>query len=131
MKKKHTDIEICKRFLRAFDLICAEKGYTADELAQKLGTSGAYISQLRKKENPQLRASMLAVLTDFGISSDFLLTGNSEIKYIPADVLELLKKIEHNQGETISKLLEAVFEFTPDYRRTIDELINQMKRRNN
>lgn len=132
MKKKLADIEICKRFLKAFDVVCAEKDMKADELARTIGTTGVYISQLRKSTKPHIRQDIIAQLCDaYKISPAYVLLGEGETRELPYNIVEAIKRIEHDQTKTISWLLEGLFELRPNSRRTIDELIALVKRRNN
>lgn len=127
--KKVGDIEITKRFLDQFDIICAAKQLRQEDLAIEIGTSKNYISQLRKNKNPHIRPGVIAKLCAIHkVSASYILIGKEESGN---DITEALKRIEKNQSDTISKLLEAIIEIKPSLGKVTLKLANEAKRRGN
>jgi DNA-binding Xre family transcriptional regulator len=127
--KKVSDINICKRFLEKFDVACAEKNLNQGELAEKIGTTKVYISQLRKATNPHIKPSIIAKLCVLsGASLTYIMLGQQEDNY---SIIEALKRVEENQSGTIDKLLEAIIEVRPYVNKATFELIHEARKRGN
>lgn len=131
---KHTAKSISVRFLRAFDIVCAEQNETAKSLAPKIGTTAEYISTLRKSEKSYIRQDIIANLCEkYHISAEWLLMGKGDMKSNPTltKIFDLIKQMQSTQDDIISKLLDGLIEFKPGTSCTITELLTQARGRKN
>jgi transcriptional regulator with XRE-family HTH domain len=97
----------------------AQKNTSVSEIAVKLGSSRAYFSQLKTKENPEVRASLIAdFCLTYGYSPTYIITGEGS-KFSK----------EERLIEIIGKLFDALLELKPKNPSAIAELIDEVKKR--
>ncbi len=131
---KHTAKSISVRFLRAFDIVCAEQNETAKSLAPKIGTTAEYISTLRKSEKSYIRQDIIANLCEkFSISPQWLLLGRGEMKFNPEieKIYTTIRRMSSTQDDIIAKLLDGLLEVRARLSNPIKELTDQARKRNN
>lgn len=111
-----TETAIKERFLQAFDRICHDRQLTQVALSEEMGINTSYISIIRKKDNTNVKASVLAqIVTDNKVSANWLLTGKGKMfgEKIDKDILQRLDNIDYNIEEVVTKMIEAMLDEKP------------------
>lgn len=110
---------ITERFIQAIDQLCREKGKNVKELCQGLPFTGAYVTNLRRKEQNIGSQFIVALYQKHKINPMWILAGEGEMKIEtgkPARtekaILKALEakidKVSEIQGDIIKKMLEAI-----------------------
>lgn len=100
-----------------------EKGFTQDELAQKLSLAKSTISLYESGKREPDYKTIKAIAKFFNVTTDYLL-GASEEKTGKADIHFVL-----TDGRTINDLNEMLNELTPDDQQLIFNMIESLSKR--
>jgi transcriptional regulator with XRE-family HTH domain len=107
------------RFLECVNHAAEINGSSVSEIAVNIGSSRAYFSQLKSKENPEVRASLIAdFCLTYGYSATYIITGEGS-RYSK----------EERLIEIIGELFAAMLELKPKNPSAIAELIDEVKKR--
>lgn len=112
--------DILARFLAAIK----DTGETLDNVAKAIGTSKAYLSQLKTKQSTKIPALMIANFCQaYNYSPYWLLLGKGKRK------AGSLKDKEEKLIDIIGDLMDAMLELKPVWNDATKELIHQVKNR--
>ena len=87
-----------------------EKGYTQEELGEKIDSTGAYIGQIERGERNASMAKIVLIAEALNVSIDYL-TGNfcfEETQYIDGILAQELKDATNKQKEMMMDILKII-----------------------
>lgn len=87
-----------------------EKGYTQEQLAEKIDSTGAYIGQIERGERNASMAKVILIAEALNVSMDYL-TGNFCLKnseYIDVKIVEELKDATNKQKEMMMDIIKII-----------------------
>ena len=87
-----------------------EKGYTQEELGEKIDSTGAYIGQIERGERNASMSKIVLIAEALNVSIDYL-TGNlcfEELKCIDGKIAEELKDATNKQKEMMMDIIKII-----------------------
>lgn len=87
-----------------------EKGYTQEELGEKIDTTGAYIGQIERGEKNASMTKIILIAEALNVSIDYL-TGNfcyDEISNIDGKIAKELKNATNKQKEMMIDIIKII-----------------------
>ena len=87
-----------------------EKGYTQEELGEKIDSTGAYIGQIERGERNASMEKIVLIAEALNISIDYL-TGNfyfKESEYIDGKIAQELKDATNKQKEMMMDIIKII-----------------------
>lgn len=87
-----------------------EKGYTQEELGEKIDSTGAYIGQIERGERNASMGKIVLIAEVLNISMDYL-TGNfsfEQTNYIDGKIVEELKDATNKQKEMMIDIIKII-----------------------
>lgn len=87
-----------------------EKGYTQEELGEKIDSTGAYIGQIERGERNASMAKIILIAEALNVSIDYL-TGNfyfDESECIDAKLMNELKDATNRQKEMLMDIIKII-----------------------
>lgn len=87
-----------------------EKGYTQEELGEKIDSTGAYIGQIERGERNASMAKVVLIAEALNVSIDYL-TGNfcyEETGYIDGKIVDELKDATNKQKEMMMDIIKII-----------------------
>lgn len=87
-----------------------ERGYTQEELGEKIDSTGAYIGQIERGERNASMGKIVLIAEALNVSIDYL-TGNfcfGETKSIDGKIVEELKDATNKQKELMMDIIKII-----------------------
>ena len=87
-----------------------EKGYTQEELGEKIDTTGAYIGQIERGERNASMTKIVLIAEALNVSIDYL-TGNfcfDELSNIDEKIVQELKDATNKQKEMMIDIIKII-----------------------
>lgn len=87
-----------------------EKGYTQEELGEKIDSTGSYIGQIERGERNASMAKIVLIAEALNVSIDYL-TGNfclEEYQHIDGKIVEELKDATNKQKEMMIDIIKII-----------------------
>lgn len=87
-----------------------EKGYTQEELGEKIDSTGSYIGQIERGERNASMAKIILIAEALNVSIDYL-TGNfsfNDIGNIDGKIAEELKDATNKQKEMLMDIIKII-----------------------
>ena len=87
-----------------------EKGYTQEELGEKIDTTGAYIGQIERGERNASMTKIVLIAEALNVSIDYL-TGNfcfDELSNIDEKIVQELKDATNKQKEMMMDIIKII-----------------------
>ncbi len=103
--------------------LCAKKGIAVSRLERECGLSNGYI---RNMKEGKMSAERLKTISDYlGVSSEYLLTGESDGYYINPEAAEMAQQIYDNKD--LRLLFDAAKDVTPEQLKLLHDLAMSWK----
>jgi len=104
---------------------------TLKEIAATIGANYSYLSGLRSKHNPDIKASLIAAFcTHYHYSAEWIITGHGERKAQASQ--SQLDRIENTLDAIITSLLDSMlFSNHSNQMSDLQKLMNEARRRKN
>lgn len=120
-----TEVHIRDRFVQCIDDL--KRSETQKAIADVLGCSKQYMSNLKKRANPSVPAIYIAKFcVHYHYSPAYILTGKGEMKGTePGSKEEKWEKERDKYLDLIGKLLEGILEFKGEWSDPLSKLINE------
>lgn len=83
------------------------KGYTQEELGEKIDSTGSYIGQIERGERNASMAKIIKIAEVLDIGIDYLV-GHIEMNTIDEDIAEELKNATNKQKEMIMQIIKVI-----------------------
>lgn len=83
------------------------KGYTQEELGEKIDSTGSYIGQIERGERNASMSKIISIAKVLNVGIDYLV-GHVELKTLDENIAEELKNATNSQKEMLVEIIRTI-----------------------
>lgn len=83
------------------------KGYTQEELGEKIDSTGSYIGQIERGERNASMSKIIMIAEALDVGIDYLV-GHIELKLLDEDIVNELRNTTNNQKQMVVEIIRII-----------------------